>query len=106
MSELQIVHERLFNIVIFLNYLFYFLIILGLSSSAPKYISTFHFYLQIYISLFLLYRFNPFRKIQFNELDRKVAFSAGVFIITTTAIGKFVANYLKKYINKESINNQ
>lgn len=95
MPELKSLHERFFNIVIFLNYLLYFLIIIGLSSTAPKYLSTFHFYMQIYISLFLLYRFNPFRKIKFKELDRKVAFSAGVFMMTTSAIGKIMGNYLK-----------
>ena len=91
------IQERLYDVVIFINYLFYFLIIFGLSSNAPKYLLVFRFYVQIYISLFLLYRFNPFRKIQFNELDRKVAFSAGLFMVTTTAIHEIVINHLKQY---------
>jgi hypothetical protein len=39
-------------------------------------------------SLFLIYRFNSYRKnkIQFTDLDRKICFSAGVYIFTFSFI--------------------
>jgi hypothetical protein len=44
--------------------------------------------------LFLIIRFNPFRKVQFTELDGRIAFSAGVFLLATTAIDTVVKTYL------------
>ena len=41
-------------------------------------------------------RFNPFRKVEFTELDRKIVFSAAIFIFTTTAINSLLVTYLKK----------
>jgi hypothetical protein len=50
----------------------------------------------MYVSLFLIVRFNPFTRVRFNELDGKIAFSAGVFLLTTTAINSFLEMYLDK----------
>jgi hypothetical protein len=56
------------------------------------------YYVKIYVCLFLIWRFNPLRSnIQFTELDRKIAFSAGVFILTTTALNQYLDD-VKKYI--------
>ena len=45
--------------------------------------------MKYYISLFLIIRFNPFSKSNFTNFDRKVVFSAGIFLITTTALGQY-----------------
>jgi hypothetical protein len=62
-----------------------------------------NYYFNIYLCLFLLWRFNPFRKLDtFTELDRKIAFSAGVFIMTTTALNQYIIeiqNTIKKAIS-------
>jgi hypothetical protein len=77
----------------------YFIIALGLSSKAPEYLSTLDYFLKIYVSLFLIYRFNPFRKIKFTELDRKVAFSAGFFVLATTTVNQILIYYLEEIKN-------
>jgi hypothetical protein len=71
---------------------------LGLSIYAPKYLHTLTNVLSVYVSLVLLWRFNPFReKIKFTNLDRKIAFSAGLFMITTTFLNKYI-ELIKEYI--------
>jgi hypothetical protein len=86
-----------FTLVIITFYILYAISILGLSKNAPHYIETLDYYVKIYICLFLIYRFNPLRtKIDFTELDRKIVFSAGLFILTTTAISSFAMQYLDK----------
>jgi len=58
---------------------------------APVYLSNLDYYVRIYICLFLIWRFNPLRtKYEFTDLDRKIAFSAGVFILTTTALNQYL----------------
>ena len=75
---------------------------LGLSQAAPKYLYDLDYYVRIYICLFLIWRFNPFRShYEFTDLDRKIAFSAGMFILTTTVLNEYltdIINTLKKLI--------
>jgi hypothetical protein len=96
MTNIYGIQEKMFNIVIFINYVLYFIIILGISINAPDYLSSLDYYVKMYISGFLLLRFNPFRKVVFTELDRKIVFSAAIFIFTTTAINSLLITYLKK----------
>jgi hypothetical protein len=74
--------------------LLYILFAVGLFSSAPQYIEKLDYYVKIYISLFLLWRFNPFRDLKFTDLDRKIAFSAGMFLFTTSAVNQILMKYL------------
>jgi uncharacterized BrkB/YihY/UPF0761 family membrane protein len=57
----------------------------------------------MYICIFLLWRFHPFIKRRtFSELDRKIAFSAGCFLLTTTAINQYlvsISSYLKEKVS-------
>jgi len=83
-----------FDIFIFLSYSLYILFAIGIIKNAPEYLDSLDYYVKIYVSLFLLWRFNPLRKIIFTDLDRKVAFSAGLFLFSTTAINKIIKIYL------------
>jgi hypothetical protein len=41
-----------------------------------------------------MWRFNPLREnYEFTDLDRKIAFSAGVFILTTTALNEYLVKF-------------
>lgn len=86
--------ENIFTIVITLTWILYIIIAFGISSSAPNYLNDLQYYTKIYVSLFLILRFNPFRRVKFTDLDREIAFSAGIFLLGTTAINSFLANYL------------
>lgn len=96
MTNIHKIQEKIFNIVIVTNYILYFAIILGISINAPTYLASLDYYVKMYVSLFLLLRFNPFRKVEFTELDRKIVFSSAIFIFTTTAINSLLITYLKK----------
>jgi len=95
-----------FDIFIFLSYSLYILFAIGIIKNAPEYLDSLDYYVKIYISLFLLWRFNPFRKVTFTDLDRKIVFSAGLFLFSTTAINKILTIYLDdaKYKILENIN--
>jgi len=90
----QVIHnwqEILFNISIYTTYILIVLSSFGLSQSAPTYLATLDYYIRIYICLFLLWRFNPLRtQFEFTKLDAKIAFSAGLFMLTTTALNKYL----------------
>jgi hypothetical protein len=95
-KKLNKIQEFFFNIFIFLTYFLIILSSLGLSDMVPKYIQSLDYYVRIYICLFLIWRFNPLRtQYEFTNLDRKIAFSAGLFILTTTALNQYL-NYIKE----------
>jgi len=88
--------ENIFDFTFLIIYFLYFIIALGLSTSAPKYLSFLDYYVKIYVSLFLILRFNPFRRIKFTSLDKKIAFNAGIFVFfATTSINQILINYFK-----------
>ncbi len=96
------VQNRAFDIFIFVSWVLYFAILFGVSINAPSYLDNVDYYAKIYVSLFLLYRFNTFRKVTFTELDRKIAFSAGVFLFATTALNQVLTQYLDPIKSKIS----
>lgn len=70
---------------------------IGIWRLAPQYLEMLRTITQLYISLFLIIRFNPYAsRPNFSELDRKVAFSAGMFLFATTIISKYLANIIEK----------
>lgn len=95
-KQLHKLQERFFDLFILVSYILIIISAFGLFQSAPKYLNTLDYYVRIYICLFLIWRFNPFRRYyEFTELDRKIAFSAGLFILTTTALNEYL-NYIKE----------
>jgi hypothetical protein len=107
MDNIFSIQNHLFTFTIIISYILIFFSALGLSTAAPKYLKILDYYLRIYICLFLIIRFNPYKKYfpmfyksndKFNDLDRKIAFSAGLFILTTSIMNNYV-NELKKFVN-------
>ena len=93
-SSLHEAQTNFFNLFIYSSYGLLLISALGLSTTAPTYLDSMDYYIRIYICLFLMWRFNPFReKPEFTELDRKIAFSAGVFILTTTALNQYIVQF-------------
>jgi hypothetical protein len=90
------ISERINSFLKYFSYIFYTIIIasyIGVGIAVPSIMITVNNYLKVGIGLFLVYRFIPFRdNITFDELDRRVAFSAGMFILTTTVLDKYFSD--------------
>ena len=86
-----IFQEKTFDFVIKISFILLLVTLFGFSQNAPEYLSTLDYYLKIYICLFLIWRFNPFRsKFQFTSLDAKISFNAGLFILASTALNEYM----------------
>ena len=86
-----IFQEKTFDFVIKISFILLLVTLFGFSQNAPEYLSTLDYYLKIYICLFLIWRFNPLRsKFQFTNLDAKISFNAGLFILASTALNEYV----------------
>ena len=94
--------NNMFDVFRIVTWILYFLILLGLTATAPEYLDDLNYYVEIYVSLFLIYRFNPFRQTKYTELDVKITFAAGIFLLLTTTIGSLIKTYIgeiKEYIS-------
>ena len=80
--------------IIILLYILNGLLIIVYTGKASKYIADIDFYFKIYISLYIIYRFNRFRKVHFTELDRMIMFTAGTFLFASTIIHAILVAYL------------
>lgn len=86
--------EKIYGKIIYFTYFLMIVSALGMSEYAPTYLSHLNSVVNIYICLFLIWRFNPLRKqAKFHDLDRRVAFSAGLFILTTTMLNKYLIQF-------------
>lgn len=101
-NTLNIIQLNFFNLFIYLTYTLLLLSYIGLFKYSQIYLNYVDYYVKIYICLFLIWRFNPLRShYEFTDLDRKIAFSAGLFILTTTVLYSYVYdihNFFQKYI--------
>lgn len=84
----------MFRYTRYLMYFLYIIVALGISSSAPVYLETLVYYTKLYVSLFLIFRFNPFRITKFTPLDAKIAFNAGMFLLFATSVNGIIGFYL------------
>ena len=95
-SAIHQFQEKVFNIFIAVSWVLLILTFTGIFNEYPQAFDKIAFYMRIYICLFLIWRFNPVRQfflkqpIIFTSLDRKIAFSAGLIILSTTAIREYL----------------
>ena len=94
MSSIYSFQQYAFDFIIYTSYFLIVLAYFGIFHDATKYVNALNYYLKIYVCLFLLWRFHPFRTTELTEFDRKVAFRAGVFILTTTFINEYIVRIL------------
>ena len=92
--------EIFFNFIILFSYFILFSSFFGLSLIAPHYLNLFETYMKLYICISLLIRFNPLRQKKFNTLDRKIAFSAGLLLLSSTLLNSYkirLIHFIKSY---------
>jgi energy-coupling factor transporter transmembrane protein EcfT len=72
------------NLFILLNYAWYILFSLAyfdIWHPAKIYLQSVTFYFKIFVSVFLIYFFNPWNTVKFNDFHRTIVFTAGTFIL-------------------------
>ena len=96
--------STLFDYAIYLIYFLYFAIYIGLFAGAPEYLKSLNTLIKIYISLFLIWRFNPWREVKFTKLDKKITYNAAIYLLTTTLLTEFTIAYIdeiKNFVNNK-----
>ena len=92
-------HRNAFVIGLYTSYLLFALALTGIVHIDPRYLGTLEAALRYYVCLFLIIRFNPVSRRRHAskktaDFDRRVAFSAGVFLLLTTALTNIVGTQI------------
>ena len=74
------------------------LFIIGVIRDKPESFLAANFIVQVFLAIYLIYRFNHYRKEipRFNDLDRKICYYAGVYILTFSFL-EVLQTYTEKF---------
>ena len=88
-NELQHRFVKWFNLLYFCMVL---LFAFGVFLDERHYFDTANFFMKIYLSLYLIYRFNSYQKsLQFTHLDKIMCYSAGMYLLGATFADYFIS---------------
>jgi hypothetical protein len=98
-------HQSIFVKGLYLSYFLFAAALTGIVHLDPQYLDTLETALHYYVCFFLIIRFNPLSRNRAMtpktiEFDRRIAFSAGVFLLLTTALTQAVMDYVKPITTK------
>jgi hypothetical protein len=89
-------YELIFNYLTYIYYLITIFALIGIYTVTPAYLDELKTIIKIFVSLILIYKFNPLReKVNCNKFDKKIIFNAGIYLLLTT----FISDFLFQLIN-------
>ena len=84
--------------MLYASYILFGIAFTGILAINPTYLSTLDTILKYYVSIFLLFRFNPWARkaidSEARDFDRQIAFAAGFFLLLTTAAADLAHKYV------------
>ena len=106
----KLFYKPAYYFVILFNTIIFALFISGIFQYKPDIVVEMNFFVKYLFAIFLVYRFNPFRKdkIQLTELDKIVCFTLGIYIIILSTLTLIVKHSisLKKYLQLHQLSDK
>jgi hypothetical protein len=94
MVDLWHLHTSAYLWAIFFIHVTYAVVLVGFVETEPAYLTTVEYYVKVYATIFLMWRFNPYSQNQhFTEVDRRIVFSVALFVLTTTVLKHVIEKY-------------
>jgi len=94
MVDLWHLHTSAYLWAVFSIHVTYAIVLVGLVETEPSFLANLEYYVKVYVSIFLIWRFNPYSHTgKFTEVDRRIVFSAALFIVTTSVLKHVIDQY-------------
>jgi hypothetical protein len=78
----------------------YILALIGVLSFNSVYLRLFNGFVQLFICVFLMFRFHPFRKHELKEYDSKIIFSSAAFLLFNLGVVEFITSFGSSLLSK------
>lgn len=95
--------SQVLDYVTYTIYIIYIGIAFGINKNAQTYLITLSNFVKIYISCFLIYKFNPLSKAHFTDFDRSAAYKAGVLLFFNTIIAETLMAFLRRFKSVDAL---
>lgn len=86
-------YEHAFLYSMLFLHITYLLLAVGIFKNKPIFLEELDFWLKVGMSGILIWSFNPYESHP-TQFDRKIAFSAGVFLAFTTIVDRYLSAYV------------
>jgi len=87
--------NTVFDMTMLIIHVAYIAVAFGILQKEPKYLSIIDYWVKVFVGVFLVWRFNPYFPAKFTDFDRRVVFSAGVFMFITTVVNTYLVSYVE-----------
>ena len=81
--------EQIYDKILIFCWILYFIVLLGVSTQVPAYLSTIDTVIKYFVSIFLILQFNPYREniiMADASFNKKIAYHGGLFLLLTSGI--------------------
>jgi hypothetical protein len=101
-QTLEMIKKPVYMGSLFILHFVYILITIGVIQYTPQIISNLNIFIQIFISVFLMIKFFPFRKHELKEFDSTIIFGSAIFLLTNLGFTEYLTNYFgtKKVVSE------
>ena len=89
------ISENIFLYILYGSWIIYFISLIGTFSFGIQYLDILREVLKIYVALFLIIQFNPYKNERMmSHFDKQIAFHAGIFLFFASVLGGIVKHYI------------
>ena len=81
-------------------YIIYILAYLGLVNYNTSIVDYLNIGIQLFVSLFLMIKFHPYRKHELREFDAQIIFGCAMFLLVNLGLTEYFERFTKNIVNK------
>jgi hypothetical protein len=95
---LEIIKKPVYMGSLFILHLAYILVFLGIIQYTPMFVNNLNILIQVFVCIFLMVKFHPFRKHELKEFDSTIIFGSAMFLLTNIGFTQLLTNYFGKTV--------
>lgn len=89
-----------FTTSMFIIHVCYLIVYFGIASIHAKYMNYLNVFIEVFVCLFLIARFHPFRQHKLHKYDATIIFGSAILLLTNLGANQFIFDKLLSLIKK------
>jgi len=93
---LEIIKKPVYVGSLFLLHFLYILVLFGIIHYTDTFINNLNILIQLFVCIFLMIKFHPFRKHELKEFDSNIIFGSALFLLTNLGFTQLITTYFDR----------